>query len=114
MQLTHRIENNIYVLLLAGEIKEGVRQQIEKYVGNSFQDPLLRGVVFNLEGVPKANSAGVGAIMEIFNVLQEQQKPLVLCHLNGNLSKIFITTLLGKIIPSYETEREALTSFKTL
>jgi len=111
MKLHHRIEQNICILAIEGDLSSKNMNEIEPYLAPFLQETKSVGIIINFENIPFVDSSGVGLILSVYKTLQAQESRLVLCQLNEENKKIFEMTRLDNILPIYATEQKAVTSF---
>jgi hypothetical protein len=70
-------------------------------------------IVLHLADVDYIDSAGLGALVRIFSGLRVDGGGLKLCRLSPHVMKVLKITNLDTIIPTYETEQEAVDAFFT-
>ncbi len=113
MELSHRVEENIYLILMRGNLVEGEASDILTYAKSAFEDDEIKGMVMNFQEIVRFDSSGIGVIVSVFKRLQQLQKKLVLCQLNQKLTEQLTRIRLNKLISIYSTESEALASFRS-
>ncbi len=112
MELSHRIENNICIISINGQITKDESPNIQEKLLSIVEQENYRGNIINLENVPTIDSSGIGVIVSIFRACQTHDVKLLLCRLNQKVTSVFELIELDKIIPIYPTEKKALASFK--
>ncbi len=114
MSITHRIENNICIVYLTGNIVEEVTSEIKTTIENLAQDRDVHGLVINLKQVDFLSVSGVGVIWAITNTFKAIKKQLVLCQLDWEIIKLLTYVRLDKAIPFYFSEEEALADIQQI
>ncbi len=106
MELSYRIENDICVILLDGEIILDTLPEIEPFL-DELSDKEFSGYIMNLSLTTAIDSLGIGLIANFYRRKKKQQIQVVLCQINPLIRWIFE----NHIISMYETEAEALGGF---
>lgn len=111
MILTHRIENNVCIIDIEGEIVfDNDPGQLLLYVTDMLQTGFA-GVVVNLKQVTSIDSSGVASLVSVFRNLETRQLSFAICQLGNNLEIIKLAGLYGKL-PIFEAEQAALESIQ--
>ena len=112
MQITERMVGDITILDLKGRFVE------ER--GDDFRDTMnrlvkggVRKVLLNFDEITYIDSAGLGMIVSKYITLNKRDGHLKLCKLHTRSFRVLDITRLLTIIPSFESEAEALQSFGT-
>ena len=111
MKLHHRVEQNIYVLAIEGDLASKNMNEIEQYLSPLLEEDKIGGIVINFEKITFVDSSGVGLVLSVYKTLQARDSRLTLCQLSEDNLEIFEMTRLNDILPIYSTEEEALASF---
>ncbi len=112
MELTHRIENDIHIMSIEGEMVWNKIQEITIDTNKLLEDTNLKALLVNLEKVTKIDSFGTTMLITFFKVSNEKQIPFALCHLSNNVYDVIQLAQLHKLLTIYEKEQEALASFQ--
>ncbi|MGK5090995.1 STAS domain-containing protein [Deltaproteobacteria bacterium TL4] len=110
MQLNHRIENNVCILSVEGNIALDGVSDVKSYLKPFLNDGAVKGVVINFEHVNFIDSSGIGLIVSVFKTLQQREAKLALCKLSQKNQEIFNMTRLDKILSIFSSEKDALAS----
>ncbi len=114
MEIAHRIEDNISILSLKGDLTaEGV-DRLQETVHPFVSDPMIRGILLNFENVGSISSSGVSLLISIYRDLEPREANLVVCHLNRRHNSLFYTMGLDKVMRILVTEEDALKSFDVI
>ncbi len=108
MQLSHRIENDVCIVAIEGNIALDGVSDVKSYVKPFLEDEAVQKIIINFEKVNFIDSSGIGLIVSIFKTLQQRQAKLALCSLSNKNNEIFNMTRLDKILNIYGSEDEAL------
>lgn len=108
MEFEHRIEHNIVITPIQGELVQGAVADFRKYVNECMEAKYFKGFIFNLNGLTHIDSYGVGELMGLANELQKRRQKMVLCELNSHFMKLFQMIALNEVIKIFRTEKDAL------
>ncbi|MBF0278210.1 MAG: STAS domain-containing protein [SAR324 cluster bacterium] len=111
MKLSHRTDQNIYIISLEGDLASKNMNEIEHYITPLLKDENGGGIIINFDGITFIDSSGVGLVLSMFKTLQARDSRLALCQLGEDNMEIFEMTRLNDILSIYTTEEEALASF---
>jgi anti-anti-sigma factor len=112
MQISERQVGNVTILDLSGRLIlddgfEPLRQAVNRLVGQGQLKVLL-----NFAAVTYLDSAGVGLIACKYLTLHRHSGELKLCHLHTRSYEVLNVTKLLSVFESFDSEAEALSSFK--
>ena len=112
MKIEERAVEGVTILdlqgkMLIGEGDELLREKINSLVENGPQK-----IVLNLENVPYVDSAGLGEIVRCYTKVSRKNGELKLLHLTKRIRDLLSITKLLTVFDTYETESEAVSSFK--
>ncbi|MBF0287514.1 MAG: STAS domain-containing protein [SAR324 cluster bacterium] len=106
MELSYRIENDICVILLGGEVILDTLSEIERLF-DELSERNFGGYILNLSQTTAIDSLGIGLISHFFQYMKQHQIQVVLCQLHPLIRWVF----KNNIILMYETEADALVGF---
>ena len=110
MQIKHRIENQMAVMVpfggLAASEVSGFRDLADKLL----TDPTVKHFILNFENVTTLDSSGIGALVRIHKSLMSRGSGLILCEVGQKYLDILKISGLTKIFRLFDNEMEALTS----
>ncbi len=69
-------------------------------------------ILINLAHVPLIDSLGIGDVMRGFMATQRAGGTLKLCGVHHRIRTVLVATQLSSVIASFESEQEALDSFR--
>lgn len=110
MEITTRKSKDILIVSIKGAFvmqKEGF--QVMKMVMKELKEH--KNFVVDLGKVEKIDSAGVGELVAINVAVKEKGGQLRLANLEDRVGKVLQMALIHKIIPTFDTQKEALESF---
>src|SRR5437867_12578268 len=111
MQLKEKIENNVAVLTLKGDIlgepeTTQIKEKIHSLVGEN-----VKKVVIDLGGVSFVNSSVLGTLIASLTTMRSAGGELRLARVGDKVKNLFVITQLVKVFDTYETVERALMSF---
>src|SRR5512138_1673797 len=113
MQIEERVVNNdVTVLDLKGKMTLGEGDELLKDKINSLLQQNRKKILLNLEAVPYIDSAGLGEIVRTYTTVSRQGGKLKLLNLTKRITDLLAITKLLTVFETYDTEKEALASFK--
>ncbi len=108
MILSYRVQDNICIVKIQGElINEGGRE-LESYVFDLLTEYSVEALAINFQQTDNVDSSGLGALVNIYKKVQTNQMKLVFCQSTNYIFEILRSARLDKLIPVYATEEEAL------
>jgi anti-sigma B factor antagonist len=113
MQIKERVENDVAILTLKGDIlgepeTSNIRDKIHSLVNDE-----VKHIVMDLGGVNFMNSSGLGALISSLTTMRNAGGDLRLSNVGGKVQNLFVMTQLVKVFDTYETVERALLSYKT-
>jgi anti-sigma B factor antagonist len=112
MQINERLAGNVSVLALKGELKLGEGQALLKDKINSLVHQGRKNVLVDLGGVTYIDSSGIGELASAFTSLARAGGSIKLLNLTKRVKDLLIITKLLTVFDSFDTEPDALRSFK--
>ena len=108
MQLYHRIENDICITNVNGNLTWDTKTEFREYMDSVLETESFKGLIINLEKTHLITSVGLGLIIAVLKKLQTRNIPLAVCELNVNNQELFYIAQLDKMMQLYETKAEAI------
>ncbi len=112
MEIAERATGDVMILDLKGKLTIGEGDELLKDKINSLIQQGHRKLLLNLEGVPYVDSAGLGEIVRTYTTVSRQGGNLKLLNLTKRIQDLLAITKLLTVFDTYESEPEALESFK--
>ena len=112
MQIEERVVNDVTILDLKGKITLGDGDEILKDKINSLVLQNRRRILLNLGEVPYIDSAGLGEVVRTYTTVSRQGGQLKLVNLTKRITDLLTITKLLTVFETFESEPEALKSFK--
>lgn len=114
MQINLRHNDNIIILDIEGNLVGpntiALKKIIDDLVRDADGEPVY--LVLNLERVQMMDSSGLGVIVAAYASIRRNVGRMVLLNIGGNIRSLIIMAKLVTIFDRYDTEAEALASFK--
>ncbi len=112
MQIKEKIENDIAILTMKGDLlgepdTTTVRDKIYSLVSDE-----VKKVVIDLGSVNYMNSSGLGSLISALTTMRNSGGELRLARVGAKVLNLFVITQLVKVFDTYETVDRALASFK--
>jgi anti-sigma B factor antagonist len=112
MKIEERAVSGVTILdlqgkMLIGEGDELLREKINQLVENG-----TGKIVLNLAEVPYVDSAGLGEIVRCYTTVSRKNGKLKLLNLTKRIHDLLSITKLLTVFETYESEEDAVQSFK--
>ena len=112
MQITERQSGSVTVLDLSGKVTLGEDSTLLKDKLQSLLHQGKKNVIFNLEQVSYVDSAGLGALVSAYTTVTREGGSLKLVNVTKRLQDLLSITKLLTVFETFDSEDEALRSFK--
>lgn len=112
MELETKKIDNIVIIYLSGRLDVHLSADIEKEINKIIKVEPDADLLLNLLNVEYMSSSGLRIFVSTMRILKENNRKLKLCHINNAVKKIFEVVELMDMFDIYDTEEDALTSFK--
>lgn len=113
MELKTRNEDNVIIIFLKGRLDIHHSSDIENGINDLMKSNPDSHMLLNLKDVEYMSSSGLRIFVSTMRTLKESNKLLKLCNMNNSVKKIFEVVELIDMFDIYNTEEEALVSFKS-
>jgi len=107
MEISKRIEGNIFIIGLDGNLILSDLEDVRKFVKECIDNENATEIIFDLEKVDFIDSAGIGFIVSIFKTVKSRNGKFGLGGLKSKPREVFKLTRLDKIIPIYDNVESA-------
>ncbi len=113
MKMKKREKGDVTIIDISGEITIGrgdveLRKEINDLIGNDRNKILL-----NLSKVTFIDSSGIGEIVRSLTTVQKNNGELKLLGLESKVRDLFTITRLITVFETFDSETEAINSFKS-
>jgi anti-sigma B factor antagonist len=112
MEIAERTVNDVTILDLKGKMTLGEGDELLKDKINSLLSQGRKKLLLNLEGVPYIDSAGLGEVVRTYTTVSRQGGSLKLLNLTKRIEDLLSITKLLTVFETYESEPEAVQSYK--
>ncbi len=112
MQIEERVVGEVTILDLKGKITLGEGDEALKDKINSLTLQNRRSILLNLEAVPYIDSAGLGEIVRTYTTVSRQGGSLKLLNLTKRIEDLLSITKLLTVFDTFDSEAEAIKSYK--
>ena len=112
MNISERVLEGVSILDLSGKI---VLCEGDVQIKDRIRDLLADGqrrILLNLADVGYIDSAGLGAIISCYTTSKREGGQLKLVHLTKKVQDLLAITKLITVFETYDSEKEAIESFK--
>lgn len=112
MRFKDKVKGDVGILTLKGKLMgfpetEDLHGEIRAFLGQG-----ITKIVVDLSGISWMNSMGVGALMRCLTTVRNKEGDLCLIGLTDKVRSIFVMTQLIRIFNIFESEKQAIESFK--
>jgi anti-sigma B factor antagonist len=112
MQIDQRAVGDVMVLDLKGRVTMGEGDELLKDKVNSLVNQGQKKIVLNLAEVPYIDSAGLGEIVRTYTTVSRQGGSLKLLNLTKRITDLLSITKLLTVFDTFDSEAEAVKSYK--
>ena len=112
MEIAERTVNDVMILDLRGKMTLGEGDELLKDKINSLLSQGRKRLLLNLEGVPYIDSAGLGEVVRTYTTVSRQGGSLKLLNLTKRIEDLLSITKLLTVFETYDSESEAVSSYK--
>lgn len=111
MEVTHRIENDICIMYVEGQITHSSVDPIKKSIESVLEKQPCKGILINCRDAEHIDSSGLGLVVFIDRLARKQGIKLHFCELKKRLMDLFLMSGLHTRVEVFPTEAVALESF---
>jgi anti-sigma B factor antagonist len=112
MQIEERVVGDVTILDLKGKITLGEGDEALKAKVNALTAQGRKRILLNLAEVPYIDSAGLGEVVHTYTTVSRQGGQLKLVNLTKRITDLLSITKLLTVFETFDSEDEALQSFK--
>ena len=112
LDVKERQAGDVTILDMTGEVRIGEGAISLRDSIRNLADQGKKKVLLNLAGVKYMDSTGVGELIANYTTIKRQGGQLKLLNLTDRIQNLLVITKLLTVFDVYETEAEALSSFK--
>jgi anti-sigma B factor antagonist len=112
MHIQERPVGEVMILDLQGKLTIDEGEELLRDKVNSMLHQGFRSIILNLENVPFVDSAGLGAAVGTFISVRNKGGTLKLLHATKRIHDLLVITKLVTVFESFDSEADAVGSFK--
>jgi anti-sigma B factor antagonist len=112
LNIAERQAGDVTVLDMSGKITIGEGSVALRTAIRRLLEEGKKRILLNLAGVGYIDSSGIGELVSSFTAINKENGQLKLLNLTQKLQDLLTITKLLTVFDVYESEAEALTSFK--
>src|SRR5215210_3728385 len=112
LRIKERQVENVVVLEMDGNMRIGEGGVVFHSTIRRLLEEGQRKILLNLAGINYIDSSGLGELIASHNVLKKNDGQVKLLHLTKRVRELMVITKLLTVFDVYESESEALDSFK--
>jgi len=113
MQLETIVRDQCLLVRLRGELDHHWTDMLRQRIDQKMTECGLKHLLLNLEGLTFMDSSGIGLLLGRYRRVTQQGGQMVLCKVSSAVFKVLEISGVPKIMPSYESEAEALSKLGT-
>ena len=112
MQISERHVGDVAIIDLSGRLVLGDSDDLLRDKVNSLVQQGEKNILVNLSQVSYMDSSGIGELVGCYTTVTRRGGALKLVGLTKRISDLLAITKLLTVFDSYETEKEAVASFR--
>ena len=112
MKIDERIEGDVAVLKMSGELMGGPDFQLFKDTVYKLLEQGILKVVVDLSRVKRMNSSGLGILISGYTSLTNKSGTMVLASVNTLMKGVLVKTKLDTIFTNYDSVEAAIADLK--
>ena len=112
MKVSTREVDEVTIVDLSGQIKLGEGTTALRDTVKQLANKVRKKILLNLAGVGYIDSSGIGELVSSYTAINKETGQLKLLNLTQKLQDLLTITKLLTVFDVYESEAEALNSFK--
>ena len=110
IEVNKKEENGIFIFEFSGELDETNADKTFKYIYDEIGEFDDKNIVFNLNGLKYLNSKSIGYIADVFSNIEDAEGQMYISNCSDGVKDILELVGITTIIPTVETEQEALSA----
>lgn len=112
LEIQERQAGDVTILDMNGRVAIGESSQALRRAIRRLVEEGKKKILLNLEKVGTMDSTGLGELIASYTTISRDGGQLKLLHLTGKLQDLLVITKLLTVFDVYESESDALSSFK--
>lgn len=110
MEINFSKKNRNLVVNILGEIDHHTAEEIRTKTEKEFSRTNSKNIIFNFKNVNFMDSSGIGMVIGRYKFINSLGGKVAVIEVNSDIDRIFLISGLYKIIESYKSIEDALTS----
>ncbi|NPV70900.1 MAG: anti-sigma F factor antagonist [Firmicutes bacterium] len=112
MKVDFESAGNVLVVRVEGELDLSTAPQFRASVEHALDRTMARDCILNMKGVSFIDSSGLGAILGRYRRVTQAGGKMALCGVIQRVRPILELSGIKRIMPLYDSEKEALASLQ--
>ena len=112
IEVNKKETNGIIIFQFSWELDETNADKTFKTIYDQIGDFDGKNIIFNLSGLKYLNSKSIGYIADVFSNIEDADGKMVICKCSDGVKDILELVGITTIIPTVDTEEEALNAIK--
>lgn len=108
MRLNLKVENNILVVYLDGELDHHSAEEVREDIDSAIDSKNIKNLIFELSNMKFMDSSGIGVVIGRYKKIDNLGGKVGVVISNPHVDRIFQMAGIYKIINKYSTKEEAL------
>ncbi|MDP2090284.1 MAG: STAS domain-containing protein [Candidatus Gracilibacteria bacterium] len=104
--------NGVLVFEFNGELDETNADKTFKTIYDEIGDFTKKSIILNMSGLKYINSKSIGYIADVFSNIEDSDGKMYICNCSEGVKDILELVGITTIIPTVDTEEEALKEIK--
>jgi stage II sporulation protein AA (anti-sigma F factor antagonist) len=108
LRLNLKVENNILVVYLDGELDHHSAEEVREDIDSAIDSKNIKNLIFELSNMKFMDSSGIGVVIGRYKKIDNLGGKVGVVISNPHVDRIFQMAGIYKIINKYSTKEEAL------
>lgn len=104
------MERSTLIIRLEGELDHHTSEMVREKIETELNKGIVNNLLFNLENLSFMDSSGLGMMLGRYKKISQYNGKMSICCIQPNVYKIFQLSGMFKILPMYDSEKEAIES----
>lgn len=110
MNVGFDLTNNKLIIRIDGDIDHHTCEEIRNRVDNEIMRRNPKSIIFDMKNVSFMDSSGIGVIIGRYKLIMENGGITAMINVKPQIKRVYDICGLKKIIPIFETEKNAVES----
>lgn len=112
IKITKREEDKILIFTFEGELDETNADKTFKDIYEQIGSFENKKIIFNMSGLKYLNSKSIGYIADVFSNIEDNKWEMYISNCDEGVKDVLELVWITTIIPTVDTEEEALSELK--